>query len=69
MKQSEINELSMNDLLERLEEEQKQLVRLKINHAVTPIENPNKIKEYRKTIARFKTELCKRKSQSNKKAE
>lgn len=69
MKQSEINELSMNDLLERLEEEQKQLVKLKINHAVTPIENPNKIKEYRKTIARLKTELCKRQSQANKKAE
>ena len=42
MKQSEINELSMNDLLERLDEEQKQLVKLKINHAVTPIENPKK---------------------------
>jgi len=69
MKQSEINELSMSDLLERLEEEQKQLVKLKINHAVTPIENPNKIKEYRKTIARFKTELTKRKNQLSEKAE
>lgn len=66
MKQSEINELSMNDLHERLEEEQKQLVKLKINHAVTPIENPKKIKEYRKTIARFKTELTKRKNQESK---
>ena len=69
MKQSEIKELSMNDLLERLEQEQKQLVKLKINHAVTPIENPNKIKEYRKTIARFKTELTKRKNQLSEKAE
>jgi large subunit ribosomal protein L29 len=68
MKQSEINELSMNDLLERLESEQKQLVKLKINHAVTPIENPNKIKEYRKTIARFKTEICKRNNLSKTKA-
>ncbi|MEI6347811.1 MAG: 50S ribosomal protein L29 [Bacteroidota bacterium] len=68
MKQSEINELSMNDLLERLESEKKQLVKLKINHAVTPIENPNKIKEYRKTIARFKTEICKRNNQSKTKA-
>ncbi len=66
MKQSEIKELSMNDLLERLEQEQKQLVKLKINHAVTPIENPNKIKEYRKTIARLKTELTKRKNQIRK---
>jgi len=68
MKQSEINELSMNDLLERLDEEQKQLIKLKINHAVTPIENPKKITEYRKTIARFKTELTKRKNQENAKA-
>lgn len=69
MKQSEIKELSMSDLLERLEEDKKQLVKLKINHAVTPIENPNKIKEYRKTIARLKTEVCKRNLTVNKKAE
>ncbi len=66
MKQSEIKELSMNDLLERLEQEQKQLVKLKINHAVTPIENPNKIKEYRKTIARLKTEVAARNNQVSK---
>ncbi len=66
MKQSEIKELSMNDLVERIEEEQKQLVKLKINHAVTPIENPNKIKEYRKTIARLKTELAARKNSESK---
>lgn len=66
MKQSEIKELSTNDLLERLEQEQKQLVKLKINHAVTPIENPNKIKEYRKTIARLKTEVAVRNNQVSK---
>jgi len=60
MKQSVIIELSNDDLLERLEEEQKQLVRLKLNHAVSPLENPNKIKDYRKTVARLKTEIHKR---------
>jgi len=60
MKQSVIIELSNDDLLERLEEEQKQLVRLKLNHAVSPLENPNKIKDYRKTVARIKTEIHKR---------
>ncbi len=69
MKQSEINELSTNDILERLEEEKKQLIKLKINHAVTPIENPNKITEYRKTIARIKTEIRKREIQNSLKAE
>ncbi len=57
MKQSVIKELSTPDIIERLEEERKQLVRLRLNHAVSPLENPNKIKEYRKTIARLETEL------------
>ncbi len=61
MKQSVINELSTSDLLERLEEERKHLTRLRLNHAVSPLENPNKIKEYRRTVARLLTELKKRK--------
>jgi large subunit ribosomal protein L29 len=60
MKQSVILELSNDDLKERLEEEEKQLTRLKLNHAVSPLENPNKIKDYRRTVARIKTELHKR---------
>jgi large subunit ribosomal protein L29 len=60
MKQEVIRELSTADLAERLEEERKQLVRLKLNHAVSPLENPNKIKAYRRTIARLLTELRKR---------
>ncbi|MBI9038046.1 MAG: 50S ribosomal protein L29 [Bacteroidales bacterium] len=60
MKQEVIKELSTSDLVERLDEEKKQLTRLKLNHAVSPLENPNKIKAYRKTIARLNTELKKR---------
>ncbi len=60
MKQSVIIELSTPDILERLEEERKQLVKLKLNHSVSPLENPNKIKDYRRTIARLETELRKR---------
>ncbi|MBU1367886.1 MAG: 50S ribosomal protein L29 [Bacteroidetes bacterium] len=60
MKQEVIKELSTADLVERLEEERKQLVRLKLNHAVSPLENPNKISAYRRTIARLMTELKKR---------
>jgi len=63
MKQEVIRELSTADLIERLEEERKQLVRLKINHAVSPLENPNKIKTYRRTIARILTELKKRQNE------
>lgn len=67
MKQQVIRELSTNELLERLEEEKKQLVKLKMNHAVSPLENPMKIKEYRKTIARMKTELRNRQQELNNK--
>ena len=57
MKQEVIQEFSTDELKERLEEERKQMTRLRLNHAVSPLENPNKIKEYRKTIARMLTEL------------
>jgi large subunit ribosomal protein L29 len=60
MKQEVIRELSKAELIERLEEERKQLDKLKLNHAVSPLENPNKIKTYRRTIARMLTELHKR---------
>ena len=57
MKQEEIAEMSTEDLKERLDAEEKQLVRLKLNHAVSPLENPLKIREFRRMIARIKTEL------------
>lgn len=57
MKQVEISGLSTKELYERLEEEAKQLTKLKLSHVVSAIENPNRIKEYRKTIARLKTEI------------
>ena len=57
MKAEVIRELTTGEIKERLEEEQKHLVKLKMNHAVSPLENPNKIKAYRKTIARLITEL------------
>lgn len=60
MEQSVIKGLSTADLKDRLEDETKQLVKLRINHAVSDLENPNKLKTYRRTIARIKTELRKR---------
>ncbi|MBN2173123.1 MAG: 50S ribosomal protein L29 [Bacteroidales bacterium] len=60
MEQEVIRELSTEELKERLEDETKQLVKLKLNHTVSPLENPNKIRVYRKIIARIKTELRKR---------
>jgi len=63
MKSSEIRELTEKDLEERLENEETMLVRLRMNHAVSPLDNPQKIVETRRNIARLKTE--KRARQSN----
>lgn len=60
MKQEVISQLSTTELKERLEEERKHLSKLKMNHAVSPLENPNVISQTRKIIARILTELRKR---------
>ena len=61
MKQEEIKELSINDLQDRLGEERIFLTKTKLHHGVSQIENPQIIKQSRKTIARIMTELHKRK--------
>ena len=60
MEQKVVRELTTGEIIERLDEEKRQLSKLKLNHAVSPLENPNKIKTYRKTIARLETELRRR---------
>jgi len=57
MKSSEIKELTIQELQERLESEEILMVRMKMNHAVSPLDNPNKIVETRRNIARLKTEV------------
>ena len=57
MKVSEIKELTKNEIVERLQVERENLVRLKLNHAVSPLDNPMKLKENKRTIARLKTVL------------
>jgi large subunit ribosomal protein L29 len=60
MTQNEIKELSTKDLAGRIIEEKASLVKTKMGHKVSPIENPLKIRDVRKTIARMQTELRKR---------
>ena len=60
MKNSEIVELSTEDLTASLAEEKAALNKLKFAHAVSAIENPNVIKAARKVIARISTEISKR---------
>lgn len=60
MKTREIKELNNQEILERMDAQKEQLVRLKLNHAISPLDNPLQIKEVRRTIARLATELRQR---------
>lgn len=68
MKISEIKELSNKEIVERIDAEQTQLLKLRLNHSISPLDNPMKIKETRKNIARMKTELSERALKENKKS-
>ena len=57
MKNSELKTLTIDELHGRLTEEQDTLRKLKFAHAVTPIENPMKIRHSRKSIARIWTQI------------
>ena len=63
MKQSEIAQLSVEELKEKIAEHKKQHADLKMAHSVTPLENPLQIRKVRKTVARLATELTKRENQ------
>lgn len=57
MKNSEIKALSVEELNEKLKAEQSNLQKLNFAHAISPIENPMKIRQSKKMIARLQTEL------------
>jgi large subunit ribosomal protein L29 len=55
MKAVELKKLSLEELKAKLLQEQDALLKLKMAHAITPIENPMRIREARKVIARIQT--------------
>tara|TARA_Y100000589_G_scaffold132495_1_gene126363 strand:- start:27065 stop:27262 length:198 start_codon:yes stop_codon:yes gene_type:complete len=65
MKNADIHGLSMDDLQEKLYELEEKLLKLKLNHAVSEIENPMQIRNTRRLIARVKTEIRKRELAEN----
>jgi large subunit ribosomal protein L29 len=65
MKNAEIKALTLEELKERLKTERTNGQNLRFAHAISPLENPFKITESRKTIARLNTELRKRQLESN----
>ena len=65
MKTSEIKELTTPEIVEKLQVEKENLVRLKLNHAVSPLDNPMKIKNSKRNIARLNTILRERELNEN----
>lgn len=64
MKITEIRELSAKDLQERIDAEKANLSQLKMNHAISPLEDSSQIKKARKNIARMLTVLSQLENQN-----
>jgi len=60
MKMNELKGIETKELVEKLETEVAKYNQMKLNHAITPLENPSQIKAARRDIARMKTELRQR---------
>lgn len=63
MKQSEITQLSVAELQEKLGDTKKSYADLKLAHAISPLENPIQLRNVRRNVARIATELTKREVQ------
>lgn len=57
MKYSEITNLSLEELKQKVATEEKALENLYFAHAITPLENPMQLKHRRKLVARLNTAL------------
>jgi large subunit ribosomal protein L29 len=57
MKNSDIRALNVAELAEKIASEKEALRKLQFAHQVSAIENPMKLREARKLVARLKTEL------------
>ena len=64
MKASEVREMSIADLRERIEIENANLDSMKVNHTISPLEDTSKIAKARKDIARMMTILAQKESQN-----
>ena len=60
LKGSEIKELTTQELQDKLIEEKSNLAKLRLTHTVSQLENPLKLRDARKDVARVSTELRRR---------
>ncbi len=65
MKVSEVREMSVADLRDRIEVEKNNLDTMKLNHAISPLEDTSKIRKTRQDIARMITILAQKEKQQN----
>lgn len=65
MNNEEIRALTQEELLEKLQGEKENYQRLRFAHAISPIENPMKLRSSRRLIARIQTEVSRRKLAEN----
>ena len=64
MKPSEVREMSIADLQDRIQVERNRLDTMKLNHAISPLEDTSRFRKTRQDIARMITILAeKEKSQ------
>ena len=64
MKASEIREMSVADIRERIEIEKANLDTMKINHTISPLEDTSKIAKARRNIARMMTILAEKEAKN-----
>ena len=62
MKAQVLTDMPENELQDLLVSEREKLTRMKMSHAVSPLENPLQLKFSRKAIARVMTEISKRRN-------
>ena len=60
MKAQVLTDMPLNELHDLLVSEREKLVKMKMSHAVSPLENPTQIKFSRRIVARIMTELSRR---------
>ena len=65
MKSKEVREMSIADLKDRIGVEKANLDSMKMNHAVSPLEDTSEVKKKRKDIARMMTILAEKEKQQN----
>ena len=59
MKATDIKKMSMSELNDKLADLKSELFNLRFQHAINQLENPNKIKDVKRDIARVKTVIRK----------